>query len=491
VSLTNGATLHLLIALSLILLAAHGMGFAFVRLRQPQVAGEIVGGLLLGPTVLGALRPDLTHQLIAGSTTTTAVLGAIYQLGQLLLMYCAGAALRARRRRGEQRTTALIALVGNVLPFAAGAVFLGILHPAGLRGSAGNNTAFVLVFCCGIAVTSIPVISRILADLGILGTSFARIVLSVAVIEDLVLYVILAIAIGLVAPAHGDSFTLPHLLAIAPGSAASDAYYVVVSIAAFAMPMALGRSFVQRIGALRLNVLGRGNALAFQVVFMMVMTSAALFLGISPIFGAFIAGILAGTLTGSAATAQATIQSFSFAFFVPVYFAIVGLKLDLIHQFDIGFFAVFLAYACAVKAFSVYGGARLAGERRDSALNLAVALNARGGPAIVLASVAFDAHVIAERFYVDLVLLALVTSMLAGAWLDRVLRRGTFFENEGLEEQVTDRAGAHVLDSVAVIDEEAAATTATLTSGQRADTIFSSLRARMRRGPDGGGSDDE
>jgi len=195
--------------------------------------------------------------------------------------------------------------------------------------------------------------------------------------------------------------------------------------------------------------------------------------------------------TGSAATAQATIQSFSFAFFVPVYFAIVGLKLDLIHQFDIGFFAVFLAYACAVKAFSVYGGARLAGERRDSALNLAVALNARGGPAIVLASVALDAHVIAERFYVDLVLLALVTSMLAGAWLDRVLRRGTFFENEVLEEQVTDRTGAHALDSVAVTDEEAAATTATLTSGQRADTIFSSLRARMRRGPDGEGRDDE
>ena len=66
-SLSNGATLHLLVALSLILLAAHGMGFAFVRLRQPQVAGEIVGGLLPGPTVLGALRPDLTHQFIASN----------------------------------------------------------------------------------------------------------------------------------------------------------------------------------------------------------------------------------------------------------------------------------------------------------------------------------------------------------------------------------------------------------------------------------------
>jgi Kef-type K+ transport system membrane component KefB len=80
-----------------------------------------------------------------------------------------------------------------------------------------------------------------------------------------------------------------------------------------------------------------------------------------------------------------------------------------------------------VKALSVFAGARLAGEKRESAINLAMALNARGGPAIVMASVALDAHIISEKFYVDLVLLALVTSMMAGAWLDRVLRHRTFF----------------------------------------------------------------
>jgi Kef-type K+ transport system membrane component KefB len=77
----------------------------------------------------------------------------------------------------------------------------------------------------------------------------------------------------------------------------------------------------------------------------------------------------------------------------------------------------------------VYAGARLAGEKPESAINLAMALNARGGPAIVMASVAFDAHIISQKFYVDLVLLALVTSVMAGAWLDRVLRRGTFFDD--------------------------------------------------------------
>ena len=453
-SFSNGDTLHLLLTLSVLLVAVHTVGFLFVKLRQPRVAGEIIAGLALGPTLLGLVRPDLAHQLVAGTASTTAVLGAIYQLGQLLLMYCAGATLMPHRRRGEGRTTSLIALIGNLIPFAAGAAFLLVLNPGGLIGPAANHTSLLIVFSCGIAVTSIPVISRILVDLGLMRTAFARMVLTVALIDDVVLYVLLSIAVGLVATPSTDGFALPSLLAIHPGSALSDAYYVIVSMAIFGLPLAFGHSLVEKVGALRFNFLGRGNALAFQIVFMLVMTSIALFFGISPIFGAFVAGTLAGTLSTSeheggtvsidAVRAQASIQSFSFAFFIPIYFAIVGLKLDLIHQFDIPFFAAFLVYACVVKGLSVYAGARVAGEGRESAINLAMALNARGGPAIVMASVAFDAHIISQKFYVDLVLLAIVTSMMAGAWLDRVLRKGTFFEdvehpNRGLPKAAAPR----------------------------------------------------
>src|SRR5580704_13427798 len=114
-SFTDGDTLHLLLTLSVLLVAVHSVGFLFVKLRQPRVAGEIIAGLALGPTLLGLLRPDLAHQLVAGTASTTAVLGAIYQLGQLLLMYCAGATLRSQRRRGEGRTMSLIALIGNLV----------------------------------------------------------------------------------------------------------------------------------------------------------------------------------------------------------------------------------------------------------------------------------------------------------------------------------------------------------------------------------------
>ena len=116
------------------------------------------------------------------------------------------------------------------------------------------------------------------------------------------------------------------------------------------------------------------------------------------------------------------LTSFALAFFIPIYFAMIGLGLDLVHGFSVVFFAGFLFAACAIKAVSVFAGARLAGETSRLSLNLAVAMNARGGPGIVVASTAFAAGIISQPFYAVLVLLAIVTSLAAGAWLDRVPR---------------------------------------------------------------------
>lgn len=100
------------------------------------------------------------------------------------------------------------------------------------------------------------------------------------------------------------------------------------------------------------------------------------------------------------------------------------MKLDLLARFDPLFFVGFLVFASLVKALSVFAGARLAGETPHGASNLAVALNARGGPGIVLASLAYDAGIISQAWYATLVLVVIVTSLLAGSWLERVVRLG-------------------------------------------------------------------
>jgi len=122
------------------------------------------------------------------------------------------------------------------------------------------------------------------------------------------------------------------------------------------------------------------------------------------------------------ADAREELSHVSLGFFIPAYFAIVGLQLDLIGGFDLVFFLGFLAFACIAKAVSVFAAARLAGESPSSAVNLAVALNARGGPGIVLASTAYAADIVDQRFYACLVMLSVVTSLMAGTWLERTIR---------------------------------------------------------------------
>jgi Kef-type K+ transport system membrane component KefB len=268
------------------------------------------------------------------------------------------------------------------------------------------------------------VIARIMLDLGILETAFARIVLTAAVIEDVALYVVLAVALGLVAHAEGDDAGLTAILHLEPSSALSMAYHVVASLAFFAFFLCFGRTLLRYIQRSPLRAIQHRSPVAFQLTFLFVLTGVALFLGITPLFGALVAGMVVGVAGEEYDDARGAIKNFAFAFFVPVYFAIVGLRLDLIHDFNLALFAGFVTAACVIKAFSTYGGARLAGQNRSGALNLSVAMNARGGPGIVLASVAFDAGIINDELFLTLILLAVLTSLAAGSWLERAIRSG-------------------------------------------------------------------
>lgn len=417
---------RLLLAITALLVAAHAFGYLANRFHQPRVIGEIVGGLLLGPTLLGAVAPDLHDAVFPSTGPVPLVLDALYQLGLLLLMFSAGAEIRSSFRPDERRAVGAITVTGMVVPFLVGLGFVELLPAGSHIGPAGDRTAFVLVFALAIAVTSIPVISRIMFDLGILETAFARIVLAVAVLEDVAIYVLLAIALGLVAGASGDGIGLPGVLGIDPGSGGSIAFHAVATVAFLGLALTLGPPAYRWLLRYRFNVVKRGSPVGFQIVFMLVMTMLAIALDVVPLFGAFVAGIVVGSAEGTtgAEAARETIRTFSFAFFIPLYFAIVGLRLDLLDGFELPFFLLFLTVACVSKFVSVWIGARWAGESPAGARNLGVALNARGGPGIVLASVAFDAGIIDGGFFAVLVMLAIVTSLVAGSWLGRVVRSG-------------------------------------------------------------------
>jgi Kef-type K+ transport system membrane component KefB len=432
VTLATDDLAHILLALALLVAVAHGLGYVFARFRQPAVIGEILGGLLLGPTLFGELFPDAQASVFPDNGATAVALGTVYQLGLLLLMFSAGAQMRSLFHRDEGKLVAAISVTGTVLPFIAGLAAFQLLDTDPLMGPASDELALLLVFAIAVAVTSIPVISRIMFDLDILDTAFARIVLTVAVVEDLLLYVVLSIALGQVDEQQNE-FGLPAALNIEPGTATAFAYHAVVTVAFLGVLLAVGRRVFAWSLKVRYNVLKRRNPIGFQLVVMFALAVACVALGIVPLFGAFVAGMVVAAGSGDGANrAREAITGFSFAFFVPVYFAIVGLRLDLVRDLDVLFFVGFLAFACVAKTLSVYAGARLARDPRGSAMNLAITMNARGGPGIVVASVAFDAGIISESLFTTLVLLAIVTSLAAGAWLERLVASGRPLREEPL-----------------------------------------------------------
>ncbi|WP_017540657.1 cation:proton antiporter [Nocardiopsis halophila] len=422
--------LFLLVGLSVLLLAVHALGAVAERLGQPRMTGELGGGLVLGPTVLGALAPQAHGALFPDTGPVAAAFDAIEQLGMLMLMFLAGAEVRRLLPKENRKVTAWIVAMGLVVPFGIGLAALQVVGLDGLAGPASDPVALSLIVASAVAVTSIPVISRIMLDLGILGTSFGGVVLASAVAEDVVLYVVIAVALGL-AQVHGEELTgLPGLLGITSVPAMS-VYYVLTTVALFVCMMTvvprLATAILERMGNRRGERPRRtpGAAGVAGVLLVLVCASGASLLGVQAMFGAFLAGVLAARIEEASGTAVAgELRAFALAFFIPLYFGSIGLGLDLGSDLLLGFTVLFTALACAVKLASVYAGARLGGEGPGGALNLAFAMNARGGPGIALAWLAYEAGIVNAQLFTTLIILAVVTSVMAGAWLRRVLARG-------------------------------------------------------------------
>jgi Kef-type K+ transport system membrane component KefB len=407
--LSNSDLTSILFILLVLVGLAQLLGHLFVKLRQPKVVGEILAGVVLGPSLLGrfAFGSGFSH----AAAHQSGIMNFVYWLGLLLLMFLSGAETRQLFTHEERREVGWLTIVGTGIPFALGLLLGPWLVRPSLAGQNGNRISLVIILAVGVAVTSVPVVSKIFADLKILHTRFARLVLGVAVLEDIVLWLALAIATAMAGKAVLDPRKM--------------SFHLFTTVGFFALGLTIIPRLVKRINKSQFNMLARQSPVAYAIAVMLAYCVVAGALDVSLVFAAFLAGFaVVHKKRRLFAEALDAIGKVSFAFFIPVYFAMVGLKLDLIHGFSLSITLAFIVASCVVKIASVSLAGRLAGFRGLDVLNLAITTNARGGPGIVLASVAFDAGIISPKFYTTLVLAAIVTSQAAGAWLDYVLRKG-------------------------------------------------------------------
>jgi Kef-type K+ transport system membrane component KefB len=388
------------LSLVLLLVGALGGGLVFERLKLPRVIGEIVGGIALGPSALGLVSSEAHKWLFAGFPAQGALLSAFYWLGLVLLMFTAGFKMQAE---GMGRSGSIIpALVVGalVIPFACG--YAGA--PLFADTQAGDAFAFKLVMGIAVGVTSIPVISRLFLDLGLMNSPFARNVIGAATIQDLILWSMLAIA---TAVQHGDA-------ADAGGIGRVIAVNLAFVLASLFFAPAVARAIRRRV----FGKFSEASLTGYTMLLCLVFVAAASLLKVNVVFAALLAGlVMARFPSRHLAPVKQHIADISIWFFVPIYFALVGLRLDLAHQFDGPLTLFFIVASTAIKLVSCTIAARAAGADWARAFDYGVAMNTRGGPGIVLASVAYAAGIIDERMFTALVLASILTSLATGLWL--------------------------------------------------------------------------
>jgi Kef-type K+ transport system membrane component KefB len=438
-SLTTPELTRIFLALLVLLFFAHILGYLFQRIKLPRVVGEIGGGLLLGPTVLGFFAPNVHKWLFAAFEAESKLISLFYWLGLVLLMFTSGFDLQKSLDRDDKRTILGLTLGSTIIPFAVGWLAPYFFDFSPYLGEKKNLLALRLIIAIATAVTSIPVLTKIFIDLKIIHTRFAKIVLSTATIHDVILWVALAIATGLVSAGLSSvSSILSHLLLTV----------LFFGVALLVIPKAM--NFLNRS---EWNPLMRSSVVGYMLFVCFLFAAVASYLNVNVVFGAMLAGVVIGMSPGEFVKEKIHIKEVSLAFFVPLYFAIIGLKLDLVRHFDPWFFGCFLMVTTAVQMLGTMASARLLGKDMLSSLNFGVAMSDRGGPAIVLATVAFEFGIINETFFVSLVLIAVITSLMAGMWFRFILLKGYPLLKTEIDSDLSEQGATVRLDSPVVVDQ--------------------------------------
>jgi Kef-type K+ transport system membrane component KefB len=243
-----------------------------------------------------------------------------------------------------------------------------------------------------------------------------------------------------------------------------------LTVAFFALGLTIVPRAVKRINEARWNIFAQQSPIGYSIGLMLAYCVIAGTLEVNLVFAAFLAGFaVAQEKQDIFADAMESIGKVSLASLIPVYFAIVGLKLDLIHGISLWLIVIFLAGSSAIKMLSVSVAGRFAGFRGLDLINLGMTTNARGGPGIVLASIAFDAGIISATFYTTLVIVAVLTSQFAGAWLDYIRRKGwPLLKGDAAAEEAVDVSSEGRADGVMPPNNPDAGQTAGVDPGTQA-----------------------
>ncbi len=396
--------LLLLIQIGVVLVVARAVGYAFRLIKQPQVVGEMVAGIILGPSLLGWAAPGVSAAIFPAESL--GVLATLSQVGLLLFMFLIGLELDPRLLRGRGKAAVVTSHVSIIAPFLLGSILALYLYPR-LSDASVDFVGFTLFMGAAMSVTAFPVLARILTERNLLRTKLGAVTLACAAVDDVTAWSLLAVVVAIVRAGEGQ---IPLWITFAGTTAYVAGMFVVVR----PLMKHVLRMYESR-GHLSQDVLG--------ILLLGLLASSAMteWLGIHALFGAFLFGSILPRDREFVRDVTEKLEDLTVVFFLPLFFASTGLRtsIGLVSGPELwGFFGLVMLVAVAGKFGGSTLAARLTGLSWREASALGVLMNTRGLMELVILTIGLDIGVISPALFAMMVLMALVTTFMTTPLLE-------------------------------------------------------------------------
>lgn len=417
--LSGHELLLVLVQFALLLLVARALGEVAVRLRLPSVVGELMAGLVLGPTLLGSISGGAFEALFPPKAEQLHLIEVVSWLGVIMLLILTGLETDVRLIARKGKGAAAISVGGIAVPFATG-LALGFLLPADFMAKPDQRLVFALFIGTAMSISAIPVIAKVMMEMNVIRRDIGQVTLAAGMLDDTVGWILLSVVAGMAKGGGGG------------GGTALRSVLAVAGVLLFSFTA--GRRLVPAAVRLVDNHIG-GDMAKISLLMVLALGWGALTqaLELEAVLGAFIVGILVGEVKRFDHQVRHSFEQITLAIFAPVFFAMAGLRVDLGALVDVKVFLValiVLAVAIAGKFVGAYVGARVSRLGHWEALSMGAGMNARGAMEIILATIGLSVGVLTQNMYSIIVVTAIATSLMAPPLLRWTLSKVEMGEEE-------------------------------------------------------------
>ncbi|MBI4930263.1 MAG: cation:proton antiporter [Bacteroidetes bacterium] len=376
------------------------------KFHFPIVMGEIVVGILLGPTILGTFNPEFFERVFPKDGNVSIAFDGLVNLSVVLLLFVAGLEVQLPMVLKQGKTAIFTSFFSMLIPFATGFA-CAFYFPKWFGNDSGGDVFFAMFIGTALAISALPVIARILMDMNLFKTNIGMLIMASAMFNDLFGWLIFSF-----------------LLSMKTADESMGVGYTILYIFGFGIFMlTIGKKIIDRsLPWIQTKLSWPGGVLSISIGICLLCAAFTEKINIHAILGAFIAGIAFGDSVHLHEKAREIIHQFITNFFAPLFFVSIGLRVNFIDNFDATIVGIVLVLAYFGKVFGAAFGAYIGGLKIKKAFAVGFGLNARGAMEIILGTLALSAGLISPKLFVALVIMALVTSLTSAPLIRKFLQ---------------------------------------------------------------------